>query len=171
MSSSLLQEHIFDPLLPDPWGSAIYCLPSLQLLEPEDVVVMAEVWSEASYVKHHSKNRIFSARCVILRLIYIDAGRDDYIELTDSENSQSLVGEVERLQIAHQFDAWYVTEPGEWRLKNEFEALVSRIPVPFEICPDKRFICSHEEFNEFLKGRNNPGWSTFIGGSGNRQVY
>ena len=133
-------------------------LPSLQLLEPEDVVVMAEVWSEASYVKHHKQKiaLIFSAMrhfAADLR----DAGREViYIELTDSENSQSLVGEVERLQIAHQFDAWYVTEPGEWRLKNEFEALTSRIPVPFEICPDKRFICSHEEFNEFLKGRKQP---------------
>ena len=129
-------------------------LPSLQLLEPEDVVVIAEVWSEASYVKHHKQKiaLIFSA----MRRFAADL-RDTlvvkviYIELTDSENSQSLVGEVERLQIAHQFDAWYVTEPGEWRLKNEFEALTSRIPVPFEICPDKRFICSHEEFNEFLK--------------------
>ncbi|HCL68911.1 MAG TPA: hypothetical protein DIC49_05290, partial [Gammaproteobacteria bacterium] len=30
-------------------------LPSLKLLEPEDVVVLAEVWSEASYVKHHKQ--------------------------------------------------------------------------------------------------------------------
>ena len=75
-------------------------LPSLQLLEPEDVVVLAEVWSEASYVKHHKQKiaLIFSAMrhfAADLR----DAGREViYIELTDPENSQSLVGEVERLQ-------------------------------------------------------------------------
>ena len=133
-------------------------LPSLKLLEPEDVVVLAEVWSEASYVKHHKQKiaLIFSAMrhfAADLR----DAGREViYIELTDPENSQSLVGEVERLQAAHHFDAWCVTEPGEWRLKTDFESLASRIPVPFEICPDERFICSHEEFNEFLKGRKQP---------------
>ena len=38
-------------------------LSSLSLLEPEDVVLMAEVWSEASYVKHHKQKiaLVFSA--------------------------------------------------------------------------------------------------------------
>ena len=152
-------------------------LPSLRFLEPEDVVVMAEVWSEASYVKHHKQKiaLIFSAMrhfAADLR----DAGREViYIELTDSENSQSLVGEVERLQIAHQFDAWYVTEPGEWRLKNEFEGTrienscsvrdlsrqtiylltrgVQRIPQRPETTPDGAFLSEDQAIDRSTDGR------------------
>ncbi|MFZ9022141.1 MAG: cryptochrome/photolyase family protein, partial [Litorivicinaceae bacterium] len=38
-------------------------LSSLCYLEPEDVVLMVEVWSEASYVKHHKQKiaLVFSA--------------------------------------------------------------------------------------------------------------
>ena len=133
-------------------------LTSLNLLEPEDVVVMAEVWSEASYVKHHKQKiaLIFSAMRHFADELTRTGRRVIYIELTDPDNTQSLISEVLRTQNMYQFDTWYVTEPGEWRLRQELESLVSRMEVPFEILLDDRFLCSHQEFAAFLEGRKQP---------------
>ena len=46
-----------------------------------------------------------------------------------------------------------VTEPGEWRLREGFEALRLALPVPLDILPDTRFLCSHAEFNAWADGR------------------
>ncbi len=133
-------------------------LSSLNLLEPKDVVLMAEVWSEASYVKHH-KQKIalaFSAMRHFADSLTRSGRRVIYVKLTDPENTQSLVSEILRAQDIYQFDAWYVTEPGEWRLKKEFELLSAKISVPFEMVQDTRFLCNHEEFEAFLKSRKLP---------------
>jgi len=133
-------------------------LSSLNLLEPEDVVLMAEVWSEASYVKHHKQKiaLVFSAMRHFAEELTRSGRRVLYVELTNPENTHHLVSEVLRAQASHQFDAWVVTEPGEWRLKQEFESLATQLSVPIEILPDDRFLCSHEEFEAFLKGRKQP---------------
>jgi deoxyribodipyrimidine photolyase-related protein len=133
-------------------------LSSIKDLKRNDTVLMAEVWSEASYVKHHKQKiaLVFSAMRHFADSLR-QTGRDViYVKLTDKNNTQSLAGEVERIQKQLKFDSWLITEPGEWRLKKEFEALSEVIGVPFEILPDDRFICSHDEFNRFLKGRKQP---------------
>ena len=133
-------------------------LSSLNLLEPEDVVLMAEVWSEASYVKHHKQKiaLVFSAMRHFADALTRSGRRVIYVRLNDPSNTQSLVSEVHRAQDNYQFDAWCVTEPGEWRLKQELESLVAQMKVPFEVVPDDRFLCSHREFEDFLEGRKQP---------------
>ena len=131
---------------------------SLNLLKPEDVVLMAEVWSEASYVKHHKQKiaLIFSAMRHFADELSRSGRRVIYVKLTDPDNTQSLVSEVLRVQDLYHFDGWYVTEPGEWRLRHAFELLKSQMQVSFEILPDDRFLCSHQEFAAFLDGRKQP---------------
>ncbi len=133
-------------------------LSSLNLLEPEDVVLMAEVWSEASYVKHHKQKiaLVFSAMRHFADALTASGRRVIYVKLDDPENTQSLDSEVQRTQKRFQFDAWCVTEPGEWRLKQQFEVLREQMTVPFEIMVDDRFLCSHDEFKAFLAGRKQP---------------
>ena len=133
-------------------------LSSLNLLKPEDAVLMAEVWSEASYVKHHKQKivLVFSAMRHFADALAASGRQVIYVKLDDPENTQSLVSEVQRAQDRFQFDAWCVTEPGEWRLKQQFEALKAQIKVPFEIIADDRFLCSHDAFKEFLVGRKQP---------------
>ena len=133
-------------------------LSSLNLLEPEDVVLMAEVWSEASYVKHHKQKitLVFSAMRHFAEALTRSGRRVSYVKLNDPANTQSLVSEVHRAQDKYQFDAWYVTEPGEWRLEQDLESLVAQMTVPFELVPDDRFLCSRKEFEDFLNGRKQP---------------
>jgi deoxyribodipyrimidine photolyase-related protein len=46
-----------------------------------------------------------------------------------------------------------VTEPGEWRLLRDFEALRDRLDVPLDILEDERFICTKAEFSHWARGR------------------
>ena len=133
-------------------------LSSLNSLEPEDVVLMVEVWSEASYVKHHKQKiaLVFSAMRHFADELRANGRSVIYVPLTDPENTQSLTSEVERHQSSHHFSEWLLTEPGEWRLKAAFDELKATLPVPFQIVHDDRFICSHDEFQAFLKGRKQP---------------
>ena len=133
-------------------------LSSLNLLEPEDVVLMAEVWSEASYVKHHKQKiaLVFSAMRHFADALTAFGRQVIYVKLDDPENTQKLDSEVQRAQERFQFDAWCVTEPGEWRLKHQFETLQGQMTVPFEIIADDRFLCSHDAFKAFLEGRKQP---------------
>ena len=60
-------------------------LSSLNLLEPEDVVLMAEVWSEASYVKHHKQKiaLVFSAMRHFADALTRSGRRVIYVRLND----------------------------------------------------------------------------------------
>ena len=148
-------------------------LSSLSLLEPEDVVLMAEVWSEASYVKHHKQKiaLVFSAMRHFAEALAASGRQVIYVKLDDPENTQSLISEVQRAQKRFQFDAWCVTEHGEWRLKQQFEALQEQMTVLFEIITDDRFLCSHDTFGAFLAGRNSLEWSIFTARFVSRLVF
>lgn len=133
-------------------------LSSLASLQSDDVVLMAEVWSEATYVNHHKQKiaLIFSAMRHFAERLRATGRQVHYVTLTDSDNSQSLCDEVIRFQDQYAFDGWVVTEPGEWRLLSEFQHLSERLNVPFVILEDDRFFASHAEFADFLAGRKQP---------------
>ncbi|MBF9035033.1 cryptochrome/photolyase family protein [Rhodobacterales bacterium HKCCE2091] len=116
-----------------------------------DVVVMAEVADEASYVPHHPKKIAFifaAMRKFAERLT--DAGWDvRYRKLDDEGNAGSIVGEL--LARAEETGATEIlaTEPGEWRLISALEDC----PVPVHVFPDDRFLASHREFEDWADGR------------------
>ena len=56
-----------------------------------------------------------------------------YVRLGDPESVPSLNGEVLRALEAEPFDKVVITEPGEWRLVEAFEALAQMAPVPVEV--------------------------------------
>lgn len=133
-------------------------LSALQILEPQDAVLMAEVWSEATYVNHHKQKiaLIFSAMRHFRDVLRRSGRTVHYVALDDTDNTQDLITEIERTQHAHQFSGWVVTEPGEWRLKAALEALRARVSFPVEVLEDSRFFASHERFAAFLSGRKQP---------------
>ncbi|HZR36381.1 MAG TPA: cryptochrome/photolyase family protein [Nevskia sp.] len=47
-------------------------------------------------------------------------------------------------------------EPGEWRLRRDFEALAAESGVPFEFRADRHFLCSREDFAGWMEGRRQP---------------
>ncbi|MDC7685277.1 cryptochrome/photolyase family protein [Asticcacaulis sp. BYS171W] len=120
-----------------------------------DVILMAEVMSEASYVRHHVKKIafLFSAMRHYAQALRVAGFTIRYVTLDDEDNRQSLEGEILRATEDFAPERVVVTEPGEWRLRESFEALRLALPVPFIILPDTRFLCSHAEFNKWAEGR------------------
>lgn len=123
-------------------------LPSLRAGDrSRDVVLMAEVMAEASYVRHHKKKIVFcfSAMRHFAERLRAEGWQVDHVRLTDTGNSQSLAGEVERARARHGISRVVMTEPGEWRLRQELAQL--------HMLEDTRFICSHAAFRSWAANR------------------
>jgi deoxyribodipyrimidine photolyase-related protein len=120
-----------------------------------DILLMAEVMAEASYVRHHVKKIafLFSAMRHYAGALRSAGYTVRYVRLEDDGNSQSLDGEILRAVEALGPCRVEITEPGEWRLSERFEALRLALPVPLAILPDTRFLCSHAEFRAWAEDR------------------
>ncbi len=132
-------------------------LSALSDLDPAcDVVLMAEVKDEATYVHHHKQKiaLIFAAmRSFALRLE--ERGVTvRYVRITDPANSHSIVGELHRALDDQPFEAVTITECGEWRLAEALSAFAGVAGVPVDIREDTRFLCSHDRFRRWASGKS-----------------
>ena len=131
-------------------------LSSLRDLDPDqDVVLLAEVMDEATYVAHHKQKfvLVFSAMRQFAERLRARGVAVRYIRLGDPDATESLNGEVLRALEADAFSRVVVTEPGEWRLAAAFEDLAHLASVPIEIRSDTRFICTHAGFEAWAAER------------------
>ena len=121
----------------------------------DSVILMAEVWDEATYVKHHKQKiaLIFSAMRHFARELREAGWQVDYVTLDQPGNSGSITGEVARAIERHDPRAVHVTEVGEWRLQQQIEQWPDKFACAVEILPDGRFLCTHEAFRSWAEGR------------------
>ncbi len=120
-----------------------------------DVVLLAEVSTEATYVRHHKKKIAFvlAAMRAFARRLRADGVTVRYVALDDTDNSGSLRGELQRAIAALQPAEVVVTEAGEHRLAREMEGWEAALGLPVEVREDTRFICSHAAFRTWAQGR------------------
>lgn len=117
----------------------------------EDVVVMAEVGDETSYVPHHPKK----IALVLSAMRHFAAHLEDegwtvaYTRLDDPNATKSIVGELMRRGQEHDTSEVIATSPGEWRLAEALE----NAPLKMTVLPDDRFVASLDEFNDWAEGR------------------
>ncbi|MDE2465513.1 MAG: cryptochrome/photolyase family protein [Alphaproteobacteria bacterium] len=131
-------------------------LSALQAIDPaDDVVLMAEVSAEATYVPHHKQKiaLVFSAMRHFAELLRAEGIRVDYVRLDDPDNSHSLEGEMARAIRRHHPDRLVMTEAGEWRLACAMRQWQQQIDCPLEILPDDRFFIRPTQFAAWAKGR------------------
>jgi deoxyribodipyrimidine photolyase-related protein len=116
-----------------------------------DVVVMAEVAEETTYVRHHPKKiaLVLAGMRKFAAALRKDGWDVRYTQLDDTENAGSIVGELLRRAEETGADEVLVTEPGEWRLIDKLK----HAPVKVRFLRDDRFIASHAEFEAWAKGR------------------
>ena len=116
-----------------------------------DVVVMAEVGDEASYVPHHPKKIafLFAAMRKFAERLRGEGWTVSYTKLDDPENAGSIPGELLRRAEEHGAQEILATEPGEWRLIHA----LTELPIPVRQLGDDRFLASHAEFEEWAEGR------------------
>jgi deoxyribodipyrimidine photolyase-related protein len=131
-------------------------LSALADLDPaSDLVLMAEVMEEATYVPHHKQKfvLVFSAMRQFAERLRDRGVEVRYVRLGDPAAAPSLSGEVLRALEDATFDKIVATEPGEWRLVQAFETLAHLAPAPLEVRPDTRFICSRVDFETWAGAR------------------
>lgn len=116
-----------------------------------DIVVMAEVGAEASYVPHHPKKIafIFAAMRRFAARLRGDGWQVRYTPLDDPDNAGAIPGELLRAADATGATQVIATEPGEWRLIGALRDL----PLDVTLLEDTRFIATHAEFDAWAKGR------------------
>ncbi len=116
-----------------------------------DVVVMAEVAEETTYVRHHPKKiaLVLSAMRHFAASLRDEGWQVAYTRLDDPQSTGSITGELLRRAAAHGVSSVLATQPGEWRLVEALEAL----PLEVSLLPDDRFIASLEEFDTWAEGR------------------
>ncbi len=125
-------------------------------LDPaHDVVLMAEVHDEATYVRHHKQKIafIFSAMRHFANALRKQGVTVDYVKIDDPDNTHAFTGELERALVRHRATEVVVTEPGEWRVWEMMLDWRETLPVPVHIREDNRFICSRSEFARWAEGR------------------
>ncbi len=116
-----------------------------------DVVVMAEVMDEATYVPHHPKKiaLFFAAMRRFAAKLESDGWQVAYARLDDPDNAGSIPGELLRRAGEHGAGEVIATEPGEWRLIE----LLNALPLETTLHEDDRFLASHADFEAWAEGR------------------
>ena len=115
-----------------------------------DVVLMAEVVFEATYVRHHPKKIafVFSAMRHFAAELQQAGWEVDYVRLDDPANTGTLADEVQRALVRHGLAQTKMTEPGEWRLLAEMQSWSAT-----ELLQDDRFLADRHGFAEWASER------------------
>lgn len=130
--------------------------PSLSALRAADratdIVLMAEVAAEATYVLHHKKKiaLVLSAMRHFAEELRMAGWQVDYVRLDDPANTGSLRGEAERASARLGVQEVIATEPGEWRLMESMREWA-------RLLPDDRFLADRHGFAQWAEGRLKPG--------------
>ncbi len=131
-------------------------LSALSDLDPErDVVLLAEVMAECTYVRHHQKKivLVLSAMRHFARALRHRGVQVDHIALDDPDNTQTLRGEMLRAVQRHRPARVVATESGEWRLAEDMRHWHEAAGLEVEIRDDTRFLCRLAEFRSWARGK------------------
>jgi deoxyribodipyrimidine photolyase-related protein len=125
----------------------------------KDAIAQMEVREEATYILQNKRRlAFFFASMRAFRDEQRASGRQVlYSELTDPANRGSFREEIVRRLEETGAEKAIVVEPGDWRVRNELEALRPRV----EIREDRHFLCPHETFDAFAKERPSLRLETF----------
>ena len=121
----------------------------------KDIILMCEVWDEATYVKHHKKKIafLFSAmRHFAIELEQLNY-KVEYTKLDDENNANSFSGEVSLALKRNAINRIIITHPGEYRVLKEMLSWEKEFGIPVEIKVDNRFLCTLENFADWTIGR------------------
>ena len=129
---------------------------SLRDLDPvRDVVLMAEVQAECTYVRHHAHKivLVLSGMRHFAHALAARGVRVAYVRLDDPVNTQSLRGEMLRALAQYGCARVVVTEPGEWRLAEDMRHWQEAAGVEVDVRDDTRFFARIQEFIAWARGR------------------
>ncbi|QQQ19103.1 cryptochrome/photolyase family protein [Brevundimonas vitis] len=132
-------------------------LSALTDLDPaRDLILLAEVRDEATYVRHHKQKIALAFAAMRSFAVRLETRGVSvrYVRIDDPDNRHSIVAEVERALADGRFERVVMTECGEWRLAQALSGFASASPSLVEIRPDDRFVCSHDRFRRWASGKS-----------------
>lgn len=121
-----------------------------------DIILMAEVMEEATYVRHHKKKIafLFSAMRHFADELEEAGFNVRYVKLDDEKNEGSLRGEVARaIEDVKGLSGVVITKPGEYRLAEDMACWSDLLGVDIELRDDDRFIATVREFADWAEDR------------------
>ena len=120
-----------------------------------DIVLMAEVSAEVTYVKHHKRKIafLFAAMRHFAEELRLAGTNVIYRRLDDQNNGGSLESELKQVIASRKISKLVVTMPGEYRLMETMRSWQSTLDVAVELREDDRFLCSLDKFNKWADGR------------------
>ncbi|MFQ3218026.1 MAG: deoxyribodipyrimidine photolyase-related protein [Paraglaciecola sp.] len=120
-----------------------------------DWVLMAEVRTEATYVKHHKKKIafLFSAMRHFANELTTLGHQVHYSQYNDPANKGSLFGEVKHFCQQHKVNKIILTHPGEYRVLQDMQSWQDKLGIEVEILQDSRFLATLEDFAQWAEGR------------------
>ena len=120
-----------------------------------DIVLMAEVNAEVTYVKHHKRKIafLFAAMRHFAEELRRAGTNVIYRRLDDQNNGGSLESELKQVIASRKISKLVLTMPGEYRLMETMRSWQSTLDVAVELREDDRFLCSLDKFNKWADGR------------------
>ena len=120
-----------------------------------DIVLMAEVRDECTYVRHHVQKitLVLSAMRHFAAELRARGVHVEYVTLDDPANTHSLRGEMARAVERFRATRVVVVEAGEWRLAEDMRHWHEVAGVEVDIRDDLRFFQRPRDFFAWARGR------------------
>ena len=120
---------------------------------PKADIVMAELVEETHYVAHHKQKiaLVFSAMRHFAQELRAAGRTVHYFAYDESPQLASFTDTLTHMLSLKDYQRIVVTEPGEYRLRQQFDAWTHKIAL--EVLPDDRFLADHQEFETWADGR------------------
>jgi len=120
-----------------------------------DLIVMCEVWEEASYVKHHKKKIafLFSAMRHFAEELKDEGFNIAYTKLGGEKSDSSFARVIKQHLEKSSFEKIIVTHSGEYRVWSDIQTWEEGFGVTVEIRDDDRFLCSIADFEKWASSR------------------
>ncbi|WP_099866497.1 cryptochrome/photolyase family protein [Pararhizobium haloflavum] len=113
-----------------------------------DLIVLAEVKEEATYVAHHKKKIAFLFAAMRHFAEQLQQAGHQVRYFRYEEGIPSFDAAIETVVGETKASSLIVTEAGEYRVVQKQRNWAEELPLDVEIRPDDRFFCSHELFDE-----------------------
>jgi deoxyribodipyrimidine photolyase-related protein len=122
----------------------------------EDIILMAEVIEEATYVRHHKQKIafLFSAMRHFAEDLRAEGFEVLYVRLDDQHPARSFTDALIRASSEASPSCIVVTEPGELRVLEMMRAWQATLDTPVDIRADDRFYVSIDDFRRWAKGKS-----------------
>ena len=130
------------------------------------VIVLMEVRSEATYVRHHIQKvaSIFAAMRSFARDLQKQGHRVHYLTITDPDNRHTLTNNLSWLAEHYQADAIEYQEPDEWRVDRILHALKETVVLPVSMVSSEHFLTDRHDVQSLFKGKKTYLMETFYRG-------